>query len=77
MKMTYQIPELSASDTEETSVDPRVLIANFLDFTEQSIAKTQALINKGQKAQAKYNQQVNAQPQPLQPLVNDSNLIRK
>lgn len=64
--MTYQLPELLASDTEETPVDTGVLIAKFLEFTERSISQTQYLIDKGMALQS--------QSKPLQPLADPSNV---
>lgn len=72
--MTYRLPELSASETEETPADPRELITRFLQFTEASIAQTQRLIDKGIAAQSNHRNMRAEQSQPLQTLADCSNI---
>lgn len=74
--MTYQHPELSASDTEEAAVDPNDIIVRFLAFSDQSIRQTERLIREGSVLHAKYRGLNAEPPQPLRQLANQQNFSR-
>lgn len=65
--MTYQLPELMQTNDDDTIQHN---VSDFVHFTNESIAKAQALIREGQAAQAQFNQLTAHSHQPISDISN-------